>query len=61
MNFCILMPFCFIYMQTLFHNNRDLYAFLVEVKFKLQIGYCICLNNSSLTKSEKDMFVFDTL
>ncbi len=50
-----------VYRQRLFHNNNlELYEFLVELKFKLQIEHFIC-NSSLYSKFEKYTFVYDQL
>ena len=62
LNYCILHGKYYIYKQRLFHNNNlDLYEFLVELRYKLQIEYDICKKNSCMDKFDKYVFIFDTL
>jgi hypothetical protein len=62
LNYCILHAKFFIYKQRLFHSNKlDLYEFLVELKFKLQIEHSICKDKLSFIKFEKYTFVYDQL
>jgi hypothetical protein len=62
LNYCLLHAKFYVYKQRLFHNNSlDLYKFLVQLKYKLQIEYTICQDNLSLNKFEKYSFVYDQL
>ena len=62
LNFCLLIAKYYIYKQKLFVENKiDFYEFLIELKYKLNMEYHICLHNNTLVSFNKFQFVFEQL
>ncbi len=61
-NYCILYAKYYIYIQTLFNQNKlDVYAYLTLLKNTLTIERQISINNNKLDKFEKMSIVYDQL
>ncbi len=59
LNYCVLYANYYIYIQHLYNNKFDLFAYMSQLKYAMEIGFKICKRQNNEKKFAKYNFMYE--